>query len=178
MRSAVPYRLALLLILLLSTVSAQAQFITDHARALAARDTLLRMAQQLRERTGQTTRLFETNARGHSRRRVVVTGTVDPRLVAPSPGAPGLPPPRPPLVTWKHVTRYRRDGRVQERFLVRLNRDILLNERRLNGAVLWLSIPEQYSSVMGLAMRHRGFYLKSGYLVCDHNMYLLPQPLQ
>ena len=178
MRSALSCRPALFLVLLLSAISSRAQVITNPARAMAARDTLLREAQLLQQRAGQTTRFFVTNARGHSRRRVVVVGTVDPKLVPTSPTAAATPPPRPPLTTWKHVTRYRRDGRVQERFRIWLNGNTLLSERRLNGAVLWLSIPEQYSSAMGLPMRHRGFYLKTGYLLYDNDVYLLPQPAQ
>lgn len=171
------YHIAGLLALLLGAASAQAQFITDPARALAARDTLLREAQQLRLRAGQTTRGFITNARSHSRKRVVVIGTVDPTLAATTPAA-STPPPRPPLITWKHVTRYRHNGRVQERFRIRLSGNTLLDERRLNGSVLWLSIPAQYRNAMGLPMRHRGVYFRMGYLLYDDAVYVLPQPAQ
>ncbi|WP_310391446.1 hypothetical protein [Hymenobacter sp.] len=171
------YHIAGLLALLLFAASAQAQFITDPARATAARDTLLREAQQLRQRVEQTTRRFSTNARGRSRKRVVVVGEVDPTLAAGVP-APGQPQPVQPRIRWKHVTRYRRNGRVQERFRAWLDNNTLLDERRLNGTVLWLSLPLPYSSPLGVVMRHRGFYLRTGYLVYDKDVYVLPQPAQ
>lgn len=169
------YRIAGLLALVLCATSAQAQFITDPARAAAARDTLLREAQQLRQRAEQTTRVFVTNARGHSRQRVVIVGKVDPALVATTPNKSQ---PTPPRITWKHITRYRRNGRVQERFRIWLNSNTLLDERRLNGTVLWLSVPTQYSAPMGLVIRHRGFYLRTGYLLYDKEVFVLPQPVQ
>lgn len=171
------YHFAGLLALLLCAASAQAQFITDPARATAARDSLFREAQQLRQRAEQTTRIFVTNARGHSRKRIVVSGTVDPTLVATS-SAPGQTQPVPPYISWKHITCYRRNGRVQERFRIWLNGNRLLDEQHLNGTVLWLSIPSQYSTAMGLPMRHRGFYLRTGYLLYDKEVYVLPQPAQ
>jgi hypothetical protein len=175
------YRIAGLLALLFCAASAQAQFITDPARATAARDTILHEALLLRQRAEQTTRVFATNARGHSRKQVVVSGTVDPTLVATAPAsaqAQAQAQAVPPRIKWMHFTRYRRNGRVQERFRIWLNGNILLDERRLNGAVLWLSIPAQYRDAMGLRMRHRGLYLRMGYLLYDKEVYVLPPPLQ
>ncbi len=170
------YRIAGLLALLLCAASAQAQFITDPARATAARDTILHEALLLRQRAEQTTRVFVTNAR-RRQKRIVISGTVDPALLAPT-STSGPTRPVPPRIRWQHVTHYRRNGRVQERFRIWLSSNIVLDERRLNGTVLWLSVPAQYSAAMGLPLRHRGFYLRTGYLLYDKDVYVLPPPVQ
>lgn len=168
------YCIAGLSALLLASGSARGQYITTPAQATAARDTLLHQAQQLRQRVELTTRAFLTNARGHSRKRVVVGGLADPALVPAAVPAAGAPSPGTPRFRWKHVTHYRRNGRVQERFRIWSPTGAVLDERRLNGTVLWLSMPVQYSSVLGLPMRHRGLYLRTGYVLLDKDVYTLP----
>lgn len=170
------YRIAGLSALLLAaaTGSARAQFITTPTQAAAARDTLLHQAQQLRQRVEQSTRTFLTNARGHSRKRVVVGGQADPTLVPAAGPATGQAPVGLPRFRWKHITHYRRNGRVQERFRIWSAAGTVLDERRLNGTVLWLSVPVQYSSVLGLPMRHRGLYLRTGYILLDKDLFALP----
>jgi hypothetical protein len=171
------YRLAGLLALLLVAGTARAQLITDPARATAARDTLLHQAAQLRLRAEQTSASFTTNSRGRSRRRVVVLGisrqnsaTLPNNGVRQTQWAPDN-------VVWRHITRYRRNGRVLERYRISMGHQTVLNERRLNGNVIWLSIPIAYSNVMGTAIRHRGLFLRTGYVVLDLSQYVLPQPV-
>lgn len=172
------YHLAGLLALLLFASSVQAQLITDPARATAARDTLLQQAAQLRLRAEQTSAFFTTNAHARSRRRMVVmgisrqnSGTLPTTNVRQSQWGRDN-------TTWRHVTRYRRDGRVLERYRLTMGYQTVLKERRLNGAVIWLSIPVAYSKVMGTAIRHRGLFLRTGYLTLDNSEYALPRSWQ
>ena len=173
------YRFACLLALvLLTTTAVQAQLITDPIRAAAARDTLLREAEQLKRGVAGASASFITNALAHPRKRVVVVGLVNPTLVPSGKESPGLPPRVPPVVRWRHVTHYRRNGRVQERYRISVNGNDILRERRLNGIVTWLTIPTTYSQVAGTVMRHRGLYLRSGYVRLDNQTFNLVPSLQ
>ncbi|MBH8556553.1 hypothetical protein [Hymenobacter negativus] len=173
------YRLSgLLALLVLLAAPTHAQLITDPARAAAARDTLLQQAAQLRLHAEQTSPIFNTNARARGRRRVVVqgishqnSGTLPNDGVRQTQWAPDN-------IAWRHVTRYRRDGRVQERYRLSAGHQMLLNERRLNGAVIWLSVPVAYTSVPGMVVRHRGLFLRTGYVMLDKDQYVLPKSLQ
>ncbi|GAB3864378.1 hypothetical protein GCM10028824_01840 [Hymenobacter segetis] len=173
------YRLGGLLALLgLLAAPAHAQLITDPARAAAARDTLLHQAAQLRLRAEQTSLNFNTNARGRYRRRVVVTGFSRQNSgTLPTAGVRQMQW-VPDNVAWRHITRYRRNGRVMERYRLTMGHQTLLSERRLNGTIIWLSIPVAYSNAMGTAVRHRGLYLRTGYVMLDKDQYVLPKPLQ
>ena len=172
-----PYRLAALLALLLFAVtSAQAQLlITDPARAAAARDSLLHEAQRLRLLATQNTREFSTNARRRSPRRVRVRGTFIPVPVVTTRTVLGRD--EPSCITWRHITRYRRNGRVQEKFCIMQDERVLLNERRLNGTVRWLALPQPFGTAMGQPLRQSGLYLQTGYLVCNGVGYVLPPPV-
>lgn len=122
------FRFCVLALVLLAG-TARAQLITDPAQALAARDTLLQQAARLRQLVQAQSRFFETNARTQSHRTQRVQGTA--QLAGPTPAK----------LTWRHKTRYRRNGRVQEHYVI-LDRDrIILDEYRLNGSINWLSIP-------------------------------------
>ena len=172
------YRLGYLLALVLLAAPAHAQIITDPARATAARDTLLRQAEHLRQRAGQASIFFTTNARSRNKRRVVVQGIV--RFQS-APSAPAIVRQNqwaPDSTTWRHVTRYRRNGRVQEKFQIIMAHHTLLKESRLNGSVVWLSIPVAYSKAMNLVVRHRGLYLRTGYVLLDKDEYMLPKSMQ
>ncbi|MBO2008906.1 hypothetical protein [Hymenobacter negativus] len=172
------YRLGGLLALsVLLAGPARAQLITDPARALAARDTLLQQAAQLRLRAEQTSPFFKTNSHGRGRRRVVVQGISGQNSGAlPATGVRQTQW-TPDNVVWRHVTCYRRNGRLLERYRLSMGHKTLLRERRLNGNVIWLSIPVAYSNVMGTAIRHRGLFLRTGYLTLDNDQYVLPRPL-
>ena len=166
------YRFVALLALLLGGTTAQAQLITDPARATAARDTLLREAQRLRLLVAQGTPVFITNASYRNRRRVVATGTFVPTPAVMVPSVIGQ---RVALsATWKHVTHYRRNGRVQEKFRLRLDGQVLLDERRIDGAVRWLSLAAS-GARGGLPARHLGLYLQTGYVFCDGAACVLPR---
>ncbi len=189
-----PLRCLLLFVLALVAVSARAQLtgypsgtgiIADPARSAAARDTLLRQAAQIRQRATEGSPVFVTNASIRPRRRVVVSGEVRPPAAPPATGpyvtgqsligqsltgrplqwVPGT-------LTWKHVTCYRRNGRVQEKFLLRLDNTNLLRQRWLNGAVTWLSMPVS-QAIRGLPIRHKGLYLLTGYVRLDNEEYFL-----
>ena len=172
------YRFVGLLACLLVTSAAHAQLITDPIRAVAARDTLLREAEGLQRGVAQVTLPFITNARAHYRKRVVVVGLVNPSLMPASKINPGQPAAGAPVIRWRHVTHYRRNGRVQESYRLTVNGNDILRERRLNGTVTWLTIPAAYSQVAGIKMRHRGLYLRSGYVRLDNEDFTLPQRLQ
>ena len=170
------HRLGVLLALLLLAGTAHAQLITDPARATAARDTLLHQAAQLRLRAEQTTAVFKTNAQGRSRRRVVVLGISQRNSATQTTGV------RQSQwasnnVVWRHVTHYRRNGLLQERYRLSIGHKTLLNERRLNGNIIWLSIPMATTNVLGTALQHRGLFLRTGYIMLDKDEYVLPKPL-
>ena len=168
------YRFVALLALLLGGTTAQAQLITDPTRAAAARDTLLREAQRLRILATQSTPVIVTNANSRSRNRVRVTGTFVPTPVVMVPSVVGQRVPS--SIAWKHVTRYHYNGRVQEKFRIKLDGRLLLKEGRLDGAVRWLLLPLPFGVVMGQPVRHRGLYLQTGYVFCDDAAYVLPPP--
>ena len=64
-----------------------------------------------------------------------------------------------------------------EKYRLRMGNKALLTERRLNGATTWLSIPVVYAQAMGVARRHHGLYLRTGYVALDKDEYILPRPL-
>lgn len=79
---------------------------------------------------------------------------------------------------WRQVTRYRRNGRVQEHYYVKTTKKLILEEYRLNGHTLRLSILSQIPGSGRLTPRHLGQYLQSGYVVLDRKQYALPHPAQ
>ncbi|MFD1468976.1 hypothetical protein ACFQ48_12135 [Hymenobacter caeli] len=166
--------LATLSFLLLTGALARAQVIADPARALAARDTLLRQAEQLRQQVQQTSPRLATNALGRPRRRTQVSGFTarGGRRPAARPGEAPLGAARPVLIFWSQQTRYHRNGRVQERFYATVNNRVLFDERRLNGRVVWLVV-SQAPGPGRVAARHRGLLL-AGYVALDGQQYALP----
>ena len=163
------YRLALLAALLTAT-TAKAQLIADPAQALAARDTLLQQAAQLRQQVQAQSAFFMANGHTPRLRRQVVRGTVG--LTAKAGTATTIP------LRWRQVTRYRRNGRVQEHFLVRTSSKLILDEYRLNGHTLRLAILSQVPGAGSLTPRHLGKYWQSGYVLLDRKQYALPQAAQ
>lgn len=162
------YRLGLLAALLTAT-AAKAQIITDPAQALAARDTLLQQATQLRQQVQAQSAFFTTNnGQTPHLRRQVVRGVVD---VAAKAGTTTT-----MQLRWRQMTRYRRNGRVQEYFLVKTNSKLIMDERRLNGHTLRLALFSQVPGSGSLTPRHLGRYLESGYVVLDRKQYALPRP--
>lgn len=150
--------------ILLGTLPSRAQFIADPARAAAARDTLFREAQLLRQAVQQRASFFEAKPRNRFARRVVVSGK---EVAAASQDRYA------PRVSWEQVIRYRRNSRVQQTFRARHGGVVLLEERRLNGRVLWLSMPP-VASKLQIGTRTSGRYYDSGYLSLGRTEYALP----
>lgn len=161
------YRLALLAALFAAT-TAKAQIITDPAQALAARDTLLLQAKQLRQQVQGQSAFFSANGHTPRLRRQVVRGVVE---VAAKAGTTTT-----TQLHWRQVTRYRRNGRIQQHFLVKTSSKLLMDEYRLNDHTLRLAITSQVPGSGSLTPRHLGQYWQSGYLVLDRKQYALPQP--
>lgn len=160
----------LLPVCLLSTTAVQAQVIADPAQATAARDTLLHAADTFWQFVQQHSPLFQTNVQTSFRRRVVVTG----QLLANSTSALEQLPLR-----WRQVTRYRRNGRVQQRGQITFNGRLFLQQERLNGQTVWLLLNHPLSStVQGKFPRHLGRYLSSGFVTLDQKQYALPRTEQ
>lgn len=157
-----------LLAAFLTTTAANAQIITAPPQALAARDTLLLQATQLRQQVQAQTASFSTNGHTQRLRRQVVRGTVE---VAGKAGITST-----TRLRWRQVTRYRRNGRVQEHFLVKTSAKLIMDEYRLNGRTLRLAIYSQVPGSGNLTPHHLGRYLQSGYVVLDRKQYALPQP--
>jgi hypothetical protein len=160
------YRLGLLAAFL-TTTAAKAQISVDPAKALAARDTLLLQATQLRQRVQSQSAFFNTNGRSQFRRRQVAWGTVEVAATARAT--------TPTRLHWRQVTHYRHNGRVQEHYFVKTNTKLILDEYRLNGHTLRLVILSQVPGLGSLMPRHLGLYLQSGYVVLDRKQYALPQ---
>ncbi|MDO7884332.1 hypothetical protein [Hymenobacter cheonanensis] len=163
------YRLALLAAFL-TTTAAKAQLIANPARALAARDTLLQQATQLRQQVQAQSAFFTANGHTPHLRRQVVRGIV--KLTAGAGTATTT------QLRWRQVTRYRRNGRVQEHFLVKTSSKLIMDEHRLNGHTLRLVILSQVPGSGSLTPRHLGKYWQSGYVLLDRKQYALPQPAQ
>lgn len=161
------YRLGLLATFLTAT-AAQAQIIADPAQALAARDTLLRQATQLRQQVQARSAYFSTDMHTQRLRRQVVRGVVD--VVATAGAATTT------RLQWRHVTRYRRNGRVQEHYYIKTSSKVILEEYWLNGHVLRLAISNLVPGAGSLSPRHLGRYWQSGYVVLDRKQYALPRP--
>lgn len=149
---------------MLGALPGHAQFVADPARAAAARDTLFREAQLLRQAVQQRTAFFEAKPRNRFARRVVVSGN-EPAAASQDRYAPRL--------SWEQVTRYRRNGRVQQTFRAKHGGVVLLEEQRLNGRVLWLSMPP-VASKLQIGTHVSGRYYDSGYLVLGRTEYALP----
>jgi hypothetical protein len=159
-------KLLFLFACLFSAQVAQAQLSTDPQLAIAARDTLLREADQLLHFVQQASPLYQTNAVTRSKRRVVVQGQM---LSTPSLPLGKL------LIQWKQVTRYRRNGRVQQYRQVTLNGKLLLRQDLLNGHTLWLVLTRPLPGTQEKVPRHLGSYLASGFVTLDSKRYLLPR---
>ena len=159
--------LLLSICLLLSNVTvAQVQFVTDPQQALAARDTLLHEADHLLHFVQQASPLYQTNAVGRSKRRVAVQGQM---LSTPSYPINKL------LIQWKQVTRYRRNGRIQQVRQVTLNGKLILRQDLLNGRTIWLVITRPLPGTQEKVPRHLGSYLASGFITLDNKRYVLPR---
>jgi hypothetical protein len=161
------YRLGLLVTLLTAT-AAKAQIIADPAQALAARDTLLLQASQLRQQVQAQSAYFTSAVQTPHLRRQVVRGTVELAAKAGTITTTQL--------RWRQVTRYRRNGRVQEHFFVKTSSKLILDEYRLNGHTLRLAILSQVPGSGSLTPRHLGRYWQSGYVLLDRKQYALPHP--
>ena len=161
------YRLVLLATFFTAT-AARAQLIADPAQALAARDTLLQQATQLRQQVQAQSAFFTANGHTPRLRRQVVYGTVE--LAAQAGAATTT------RLRWRQVTRYRRNGRVQEHFLIKTSSKLILDEHRLNGHTLRLAILSQVPGSGSLTPRHLGKYWQSGYVLLDRKQYALPRP--
>jgi hypothetical protein len=157
-----------LLAAFLTTTAAQAQIITAPVQALAARDTLLLQATQVRQQVQAQTAFFSTNGHTQRLRRQVTRGIVE---VAAQAGTATT-----TRLRWRQVTRYRRNGRVQEHFLLKTSSKLILDEHRLNGRTLRLAILSQVPGSGSLTPRHLGQYWQSGYVMLDRKQYALPQP--
>ena len=150
--------------ILLGALPGRAQFVADPARATAARDTLFREAQLLRQAVQQRTAFFEASPRNRFARRVVVSGKES---------AAANQDRYAPRISWEQVTRYRRNGRVQQTFRAKHGGVVLLEEQRLNGRVLWLWLPP-VASKLQIGTHVSGRYYDSGYLVLGRTEYALP----
>jgi hypothetical protein len=157
-----------LLIALLTATAAKAQIIADPAQALAARDTLLLQATQLRQQVLAQSAYFTTNAHTQRLRRQVMHGVVE--VAAKAGTTTGT------QLRWRQVTRYRRNGRVQEHFLVETSNKVILDEYRLNGHTLRLAILNLVPGSGSLTPRHLGRYWQSGYVLLDRKQYALLRP--
>ena len=153
-------------LLLLSATVAQAQLITDPQQASAARDTLLHEADYLLHFVQQASPLYQTNAVRRGKRRVAVQGQM---LSTPAYPINKL------LIQWKQITRYRRNGRVQQVRQVTLNGKLILRQELLNGHTIWLVITRPLPGTQEKMPRHLGSYLASGFLTLDSKRYLLPR---
>jgi len=153
--------------LLLSNVTvAQAQLITDPQQALAARDTLLHEADHLLHFVQQASPLYQTNAVGKGKRRVAGQGQM---LSTPAYPLDKL------LIQWKQVTRYRRNGRVQQVRQVTLNGKLILRQELLNGRTIWVVLTRPLPGTQEKMPRHLGSYLASGFVTLDTKRYVLPR---
>jgi hypothetical protein len=152
--------------LVFSITVAQAQLITDPQQALAARDTLLHEADHLLHFVQRASPLYQTNAVRKGKRRVAVQGQM---LSTPSYPLNKL------LIQWKQVTRYRRNGRVQQVRQITLNGKLILRQELLNGHTIWLVITRPLPGTQEKVPRHLGSYLASGFLTLDSKRYLLPR---
>jgi hypothetical protein len=161
------YRLGLLIAFLTATV-AKAQIIADPAQALAARDTLLLQATQLRQQVLAQSAYFTTNAHTQRLRRQVMHGVVE---IAAKAGTATT-----TQLRWRQVTRYRRNGRVQEHYLVKTSNKVILEEYRLNDHTLRLAILNLVPGSGSLTPRHLGRYWQSGYVLLDRKQYALLRP--
>ncbi|TVT39410.1 hypothetical protein FNT36_17310 [Hymenobacter setariae] len=159
-------KLLILSICLLSITAAQAQQITDPQQAIAARDTLLHEADHLLHFVQQASAPYQTNAVTRGKRRVVVWGQM---LSTPSY------PLEKRLIQWRQVTRYRRNGRVQQYRQVTLNGRILMRQELLNSHTIWLVITRPLPGTQDKLPRHLGNYLASGFVTLDSKRYLLPR---
>jgi hypothetical protein len=151
---------------LLSATAAQAQLITDPQQAVAARDTLLREADHLLHFVQQASPLYQTNAVTRGKRRVIVTGQM---LSTPAYPVDKL------LIQWKQITRYRRNGRVQQHRQVTMNGTLLLKQELLNGHTVWLVLTRPLPGTQEKLPRHLGSYLASGFVTLDSKRYVLPR---
>lgn len=158
--------------LFLSASTAQAQLISDPTQATAARDTLFQQATQLQQQATLNSATFKPTIKRAGRRHVLKGASPKVKRAMSSDISEAE-----SLWSWRHTTIRRRTGVVEERYQVRQANQILLNERRLNGTVTWLkvSIPKSPTTKTNIYKpRHKGLYMREGYLVFDGKNYVLP----
>ncbi|OWP63475.1 hypothetical protein CDA63_08850 [Hymenobacter amundsenii] len=141
------------------------------ARALAARDSLLKMAAATRfELAEQTWVDLQTPNRT---RRHIIRGYAANAKQTDSDG-------RKKTLIWQHRTIYRRNGRIQEKYTAYLNNRTILEERWLNGSELWIRLrrPQDLKLAAPLSPAvFNGTYARGGYINWNGKNYLLPEAL-
>ncbi|MFD2786854.1 hypothetical protein [Hymenobacter rubripertinctus] len=152
-----------------------AQVITEPARALAARDSLLQTAAATRlELAEQTTLVLKI--RRKTRRHIARGYSITPQGMDPHTGE------RKRGVVWEHRIIYRRNGRIQEKYTAYLLDRPILEERWLNGSVLWLRMGRPQDLRMTKFAQdqpaYNGTYIRGGYVSWQGRKYRLPQGLE
>lgn len=162
--------------LFFSASTAQAQLITDPTQATAARDTLFQQAAQLQQLATLNSTTFKPTIKRAGRRHVVKGASPKVNRPMSNDASESV-----SVWSWRHTTIRRRTGLVEERYQVRQANQMMLNERRLDGTVTWLKIAIPKSSTAKPNIykpRHRGHYLREGYLTLDEKTYALPSSVQ
>ncbi|MBX0291907.1 hypothetical protein K3G63_15750 [Hymenobacter sp. HSC-4F20] len=153
-------KLLLLSVFLCGAQVSVAQIITDPARAVAARDSLLNFAGETKLAIQQQSAHFKAKTSHLGARRHVVEGFL--------PGASGR-------FHWKHKTIQRRNGAVVERYIALQQGRQVLRERRLNGVITYLQLQLPLpTAASNIPRGHMGMYMREGYLRWNKNQYVLP----
>ncbi|NVO83597.1 hypothetical protein [Hymenobacter terrestris] len=158
-------------LLLLGSVQASAQAITDAARATAARDSLMRAVESIHAQLVQKTG-FVLKTPNRKRRHLVSGNYITPRIIDAETGQ------KRQFVLWKHRTIYRRNGRIEEKYTAYQPGGLLLQERRLNGQIIWLVLSPRRSDAVANPLLRYARYIRGGYLLWNQRQYVLPTAVE
>jgi hypothetical protein len=158
------------------SLSANAQVIIDPITATAARDSLLRKADNTRQQIAKNAGRFTTSAPRAATARHVVRGYYStPSGLTSKAGKAAS-----SRMAWKHVTKTSLSGATNEIFTGYADNGlIILRERRHNGSVTWLRLLPYpaFNGLDGAGPRSStsGDYTREGYLRWGAKQYLAPR---
>ncbi|SEU01808.1 hypothetical protein [Hymenobacter actinosclerus] len=161
-----PAKSLLLGLLLIGSVQASAQVVTDGPRATAARDSLLQAATSFRARLEAQTGRIKTQAPRAGKRRQLLTGYAAEDAKRP---------------LWQIKRIFFFNGNIEEVFTAYTYGTTSMRQRTVNGQLTYLRLDYSTGKLAGAATAQAveyGEYLPANYLRWKKTQYLLPTTIK
>jgi hypothetical protein len=158
---------------------AQAQLVTDPARAAAARDSVVLMANRYRQTIEQQAGRFDVKVHRLGKRRRVVRGYYFKKATNPNALNAAVVSTKRERA-WKHVTRTLATGVVRERYVGYLEDKEVLEETRTNHQTTYVRVHRLVKAAANVnfivARALHGYYTSEGYVKWGREQFLLTAP--